>query len=60
MKKDPVCGMKVDEKEAEKKGLFSVKNKKKYYFCSEKCKNKFENVKGPWYKSEAFSKYFPF
>lgn len=60
MKKDPVCGMKVDEKEAEKKSLYSVKNKKKYYFCSQKCKNKFENVKEQWYKSEEFSKYFPY
>ena len=59
MAKDPICGMQVDEKEAEKKGLVSLKEKKKYYFCSLSCKEKFEN-KTPWYRSEKFGKLFPY
>ena len=59
MAKDPVCGMQVDEKEAGKKSLISLKGKKKYYFCSLSCKEKFEN-KTPWYKSEKFGKLFPY
>jgi Cu+-exporting ATPase len=39
MKKDPVCGMKVDERQAaataEHKG-------ETFYFCSQDCKSKFE------------------
>ena len=60
-KKDPICGMKVDVKEAKKKGLVVTKNNKKYYFCSEDCKNKFigkDNT--PWYRSETFGKVFPY
>ncbi|MBI2100979.1 YHS domain-containing protein [Candidatus Woesearchaeota archaeon] len=38
MAKDPICGMDVDEKNAEFK---LVKNNKKYYFCSESCYEKF-------------------
>jgi len=38
MAKDPVCGMKVDEKKAK---FGSVKNGKKYYFCSRNCYEKF-------------------
>ncbi|MBS3096229.1 YHS domain-containing protein [Candidatus Woesearchaeota archaeon] len=38
MAKDPICGMDVDEKNAE----FSVVKKgKKYYFCSESCYEEF-------------------
>ena len=67
MAKDPICGMNVNEKEAKKKGLVVTKAGKKYYFCSEKCKDEFEGkgkVKGkeesvPWYQSEAFGKAFP-
>jgi len=43
--KDPICGMEVDVKKAESTNLVSVKNKKKYYFCSKQCKNKFEGKK---------------
>ena len=39
--KDPICGMEVDEKTAEAKGLVATKGGKKYYFCSDHCKNKF-------------------
>lgn len=34
MKKDPVCGMQVDEKKSDK---YSYKGKS-YYFCSPTCK----------------------
>lgn len=59
MTKDPICGMQVDEKKAEEKGLVSVKEGKKYYFCSVACKEKFEN-KTPWYRSDKFGKLFPY
>jgi len=38
MAKDPVCGMEVDEKKAK---FSTVKNGKKYYFCSKNCYDKF-------------------
>lgn len=57
MAKDLVCGMDVDEKVAEKKGL--VSKDKTHYFCSESCKEKFE-IKVPWYRSEGFGKMFPY
>jgi len=70
---DPVCGMKVDSEEAEAKGLVTVKDSKKYYFCSSSCKDKFtggENISGktsktdkketPWYQSDKFGKVFPY
>lgn len=38
---DPICGMNVDENEAENKGLTGEKDKKKFYFCSLHCKNEF-------------------
>lgn len=43
---DPICGMSVDAKKAEARSLVSVKNGKKYYFCSKDCKGKFEGGKG--------------
>jgi len=42
MAKDPICGMKVEPKKAEPKGLVSIKTGKKYYFCSKNCKFTFE------------------
>jgi len=36
---DPVCGMRVDEKNAEFQAMFAGK---KYFFCSEDCRNEFE------------------
>jgi len=39
---DPICGMDVDEKIARKKGLVTTKKDKKYYFCNQSCKDKFE------------------
>ena len=65
MAKDPICGMNVNEKEAKEKGLVVTKAGKKYYFCSEKCKDEFEGKvkekgeKVPWYRSDTFGKAFP-
>ena len=39
MTTDPVCGMKIDEKDAEFETRFAGK---KYVFCSEKCQKDFE------------------
>jgi len=38
MMKDPVCGMQVDEK----KSPTSMSEGKKYAFCNQECKNKFD------------------
>lgn len=39
MEKDPVCGMKVDPKQAAAQTKY---NSKVYYFCAEGCKEAFE------------------
>lgn len=39
MKKDPICGMEVEEREAK---ATSVHNKENYYFCSKTCKREFD------------------
>ena len=36
---DPVCEMEVDDRDTE---FHSFHEGKEYYFCSEKCKNKFD------------------
>ncbi len=41
--KDPACGMDVDECQAEAAGLKSEYGGKTYYFCSQRCKRKFDN-----------------
>ena len=38
MKKDPICKMEVDEEKAK---FSTVKNGKKYFFCSNNCYDKF-------------------
>ena len=43
--KDPICGMDVNPKKVETKLLVTSKKGKKYYFCSQECKNKFSNNK---------------
>ena len=43
--KDPICGMDVDPKKAETKSLVISKKGKKYYFCSQGCKDKFSSNK---------------
>ncbi len=40
MTRDPVCGMRVEEKESEFQTQFAGK---KYFFCSEECRKEFEN-----------------
>lgn len=40
MTRDPVCGMRVEEKESEFQTQFAGK---KYRFCSEECRKEFEN-----------------
>lgn len=39
MAKDPVCGMKTDEKKTAGSSTYSGKT---YYFCSSNCKNAFD------------------
>lgn len=39
MPKDPVCGMEVSE---EKAAAETIHEGKKYYFCAEACREKFE------------------
>jgi len=41
MAKDPICGMMIDEKTAK---WTSEYNGKKYFFCSEGCKLKFDTT----------------
>jgi Cu+-exporting ATPase len=43
--KDPICGMDVDTKKVEQTGLVAVREGKKYYFCSQNCKDKFTGKK---------------
>lgn len=38
---DPVCGMKVDEKNSEFQAQFAGR---KYFFCSDECRKEFENT----------------
>ena len=47
MKKDPVCGMQVDEKNA----VSSQKSGDKQYFCSSECKDKYERNPDQYKKS---------
>ena len=42
MAKDPVCGMAVDERQAEKASLTSQHRGQTFYFCSPGCKRDFE------------------
>jgi YHS domain-containing protein len=42
MAKDVVCGMDVDEQEAESRGLTSSYNGEMFYFCAPGCKKQFE------------------
>lgn len=49
---DPVCGMKVRKREA----TTSVVHGKKYFFCSEACKAKFEEDPEKYLKPAGESK----
>ena len=57
MANHPICGMVVNEQNANINDTFIIKNSKEYYFCSIHCKEQFVNYK--WYQSESFSKIFP-
>jgi len=48
--KDPVCGMNVDENNSQYR---SEHNGKQYSFCSEQCKNKFEQHPEQYARSAA-------
>jgi YHS domain-containing protein len=39
MTEDPVCGIKIDDKQAEFQTMFAGK---KYFFCSDECRKEFE------------------
>ena len=54
MAKDPVCGMEVDELQAELAGLTSAYQGKTYYFCSLGDKETFEKEPGRYVVSAAF------
>ena len=41
--KDPVCGLEVSPRKAEKEGKKAYHQGKSYYFCSEEHKKQFEN-----------------
>ena len=43
--KDPICDMDVDPKKAETTSLIISKKGKKFYFCSQECKDKFNSNK---------------
>ena len=42
MVKDLVCGMQVDEEDAESAGLISEYQGEEYFFCSPGCKQSFD------------------
>jgi Cu+-exporting ATPase len=42
MVKDLVCGMQVDEEQAEAQGLISEHEGEEYFFCSPGCKQSFD------------------
>jgi Cu+-exporting ATPase len=50
MTTDPVCGTTVDEREAEFRTQFAGK---KYFFCSEECREEFEDRPGEYLEAAA-------
>ncbi len=42
MARDLVCGMEVDERQAEAQGLTSEHDGQTYYFCAPSCKQQFD------------------
>jgi len=53
--KDPVCNMKVDDVEARAAGRVIDYGGRKYYFCSETCKQQFSRDPGQFLKKPAAS-----
>ncbi len=43
MTKDPVCLMDIDEQEAQAKGLTSERDGQTQYFCSQQCKQRYDD-----------------
>jgi YHS domain-containing protein len=50
MATDPVCGMTVEEKNPEFQSQYADK---KYYFCSEECKQQFDKRPNEYVRQEA-------
>lgn len=50
MTEDPVCGMKIDENDAKAETHFAGK---KYYFCSDDCRRKFDQHPDEYIESAA-------
>jgi Cu+-exporting ATPase len=50
MTTDPVCGMKVHEKNSQYESRYAGK---KYHFCSQECKDKFDRQPGQYAMSAA-------
>ncbi len=50
MNTDPVCGMKVDEKNSQHQSQYGGQ---RYNFCSQDCKNKFDQQPEQYAKSAA-------
>jgi YHS domain-containing protein len=50
MATDPVCGMQVEEKNPEFESQYAGK---KYYFCSEECKQQFDKRPNEYVTHEA-------
>jgi YHS domain-containing protein len=53
--KDPVCGMQVDPKGAEKAQLMTAYRGNQYYFCCESCKQQFDKNPGKFIKDAALN-----
>lgn len=51
MQYDPVCAMEVDSGEAIDHGLVSEVSGRRYYFCSESCKQEFDRNPRPYLES---------
>lgn len=45
---DVVCGKAVEPAQAEAEGLYSDREEKRFYFCSRKCKDKFDLTPGSY------------
>ncbi len=52
MAKDLVCGMEVDEDEADAQGLVSEYEDEEYFFCSPGCKQAFEQNPGAYVEGQ--------
>ena len=53
LSKDPVCGLEISPKKAEKAGRKIAYGGKTYYFCSDECKERFEKESNRFIKTNA-------